>query len=146
MLIHLHLPVNGIFIELNNLYLSMARKYLSKNEEVIKVKMGIIFSNLTRIIYLESGKEWHDENWLLRDYYQQQEVVQMFLQAYMKKFTIFHRNFFIQVLQLCNFLRIYSPQLSEKALQYIRQDHHRFTLINYFQLYLFLGRGGYFPF
>ena len=70
MLIHLHLPVNGIFIELNNLYLSMARKYLSKNEEVIKVKMGIIFSNLTRIIYLESGKEWHDENWLLRDYYQ----------------------------------------------------------------------------
>lgn len=54
---------------------------------------------------------WDDENWVMRDYIEEQQIMELFVLKYLAARREYDHNFMIKLISVCNSLQVNSAEL-----------------------------------
>ena len=93
----------------------------------------------------EVRSEWNDENWIIRDYTEEQEIVNLLIPQFIAAQQQFNISIFIKLTQICNSLGAYNPELAAFLLNNIDSDSCRIKLREYMSVLSYLSEMNSFP-
>lgn len=65
---------------------------------------------MSKIINMQRSN-WDDENWLLRDYIEEQQIMELFVENFLAARCEYDHSFMIKLIGVCNSLQVNSAEL-----------------------------------